>query len=507
MADYTWPGELDDARRLLTVVGSWWAETYGGAGLVASVLHAKAQHQAQAQLDLLELLAAFCRFTVPVFHVENWTPVVLRESERNAPNLPLFDGTYALDGTIAYDTPVAAALFAWPAPAGLVDAKVITDRIAGPAAAYTRGVDFTLAPGAVRFRADPFLHPAARPEAVYEAGEVVDRVLTLWAYRGEFDWDTVYRQFGYVLGLRIASSRPGRDLVNAVYDGLVEGTTARCVEDFMSAVCDVPLAKGAETVRHVLRDRDRTWVITDQNAYEFPADATVTVAVGEAVAAGSPLTDALTFHDLNRGGVPDGLRALTLGRGLLSAGFFRELTFENTEAPLSVTEDVDGYTRVEFEIGGWPADVQKFWDDTHAQGVASNDTLAMRLDTRTNKVGQPTALVLPATVNPLAFLVENVYRGNAFVVRVKPAGFVANAVGLHAARHLRKLVPPQTVCLLVVELAAAETVPMAGAGSTTAAGYDEAVLSFSAQTYTDTVTPAAYLTESVRAFQVGGHCL
>lgn len=506
MADFTWPTELDDAYRLLGVVGSFWAETYAGNDLVASALHAKARAQAQAQLDLLELVAAFSRFDVPVFHREEWSSLVLLESERNAPNLPRFDGTYAFDGSIRFDEPVASALFAWAAPAGLVRANVILDRITGATATYAAGVDFTLSAGVVRFRADPFLHPTAVPVEVFKDGVVVDRALTLWVYSGEYDWDTVYRQFGYVVGLRLKSSRPAKELVNAVYDGLVEGTTARCLEDFMAAVCDVPLARGTETVKYVLSDQTRKWVITDQNAYGFSPAANVVVSVGDVVQAGSPLTDALRFYDLNRGQAPDPLRALTLGRGTLAAGYFQELTFENKTVPLVVTADVGGYTKVEFELGGWPADAEKFWEDTHAKGVTANDTLAMRMDTRTNKTGQPTAAALPATINPLRFLVENVYRGNAFVVLVRPEAFGPEAVGLHAARFLRKLVPPQTLCFLVAQLGATDTVTMDGPGSETAPGYEEKVASYSGGTAEDVIAPDDYAAEDVRAHLIGGQC-
>lgn len=506
MPEYIWPGELDEARKLLTVVGSFWAETYAGSDLVASLLHSKAQQQAQAQLDLYELLAAFSRFNVPVFHRENWSLLLLKESDLNSPNLPIWDGTYNFDGPLQFDVPVESQLFAWPAPAGLENANSVSDRITGATFTYTRGTDFVLKDGVIRFRTNPFAAPTASPVQVFDGGQATDRVLHLWVYAGEFDWDHVYRQFGYVIGLKLKSSRPYKEIVNAVYDGLVEGTTGRCVEDFMSAVCDVPLAKGTEVVKYVLSDAAGKWVITDENAYGFSANANVTVSVGDTVTAGQAMTDALTLHDFNRGQLPDSIRALSLGRGVLSSAFFRELTFENKDVPLVVEEGVDGYTKVSFEISGWPTDVEKFWEDTHAAGIAANDTLAMRLDTRTTKTGQPTAIALPAIVNPAKFLIENVYRGNAFAVVVKPNAFGPEAVGTHAARYLRKLVPPQTLCLLFVEQGYAETVVMDGPGTETKPGYEEDITVFLGNSIGETIDPADYVTEEVRVFQIGGHC-
>lgn len=506
MPDFTWPTQLDDAQRLLEVVGSFWADTYAGSDLVAELLLAKAQHQAQAHLDLLDLLASVSRLTVPVFHVENWTVLVLRESKLNSLNVPKFDGTYRFDGEISYDTPVAGPLFAWPAPAGLAGVNVILDRIAAPRATYTAGLDCYVQDGAVWFRSNPFENPEIQVGEIFEAGVVVDRVVYLWAYRGEFDWGHTYNQFGYVLGVKLASSKRYREFVNAIYDGLVEGTTARCVEDMMAAVCDVPLALGTETVKHVLTDARGLWVITDQNAYGYSPNATAIVAVGDVVAAGDPLVDALRFYDFGRGQVPEDVKAIVLGRGLLRSDFNRELTFDNRDVPVLVTLDVDGYTRVEFEIGGWPDDVQKFWDDTHAAGVAAGSTLAMALDTRTNKADQPTAFALPASVNPVEFLVANVLRGNAFAIVVKPEAFGPDALGLHNARLLRKLVPPQTLCLLVTLLTPTDTITMDGTGDETRPGYTEDVLFFQGSTVTDTIHGPTMISEEVVIKQITGHC-
>lgn len=506
MPDYTWPNQLDEAQRLLEVVGSFWADTYLGNDLVAGLLHAKAQHQLQAHLDFLDLLASISRFTVPVFHVENWTVLVLKESELNDPNLAKFDGTYAFDGPLKYDVPVAGPLYAWPAPAGLVGANVVMDRISAPTVTYAAGTDFFVSNGAVWFRENPFDSEAVSKGDVFENGEVVDRVAYLWCYRGRFDWGHTYNQFGYVLGVKMASTRRYRDFVNAVYDGLVEGTSARCVEDLMSAVCDVPLAQGTEVVKHVLTDSRGLWVVTDQNAYGFSSAANAIVAVGDTVNAGDPLTDALRFYDFGRGQVPPDLLAVNLGRGLLNPSYARELTFHNADKPVEVTLDVDAYTEVRFEVGGWPADVERFWDETHANGVAAGSTLAMALDTRTNKVDQPTAVALPTSINPVEFLIANVLRGNAFAVVVRPDAFGPDALGMHNARLLRKLIPPQTLCLVVVKLSPGDTITMDGPGDAESPGYSEDVEFFQGSEIGDTIHGPDHIHEEVTIKQITGFC-
>lgn len=506
MPDFTWPVELDDARKLLGVVGSFWAETYAGNDLVASLLHAKAQHQAQAHLDFLDLLASISRFNVPVFHAENWTLLALRESELNAENLATFDGTYAFDGEIRFDEAVPTPLFVWQAPAGLVSAKVIMNQITDATYTCVTGVDFFLRSGLLWFKRNPFDVPGVRIDSVFESGVVVDRIAYLWAYRGEFDWDTVYKQFGYVLGAKLESSRASKAIVNAVYDGLVEGTSVRCVEELMSAICDVPLARTTETIKYILADAERRWVITDANAYGFALTAGLLVAVGDTVNAGDPLVDALQFFDFNRGVTPDAIRSLSLGRGILAGGYFQDIVFENKDLPILVTEAIDGYTRVELTATGWPGDLEKFWNDTHANGVAADATLAMSLDTRTVRNTQPTSLNLPETVNPLRYLVANLLRGNAFAIVVRPASFGPDALNTHVARFLRKLVPPQTLCLLIVQLDTSETINMTAPGTETTPGYEEEIELYLGNTIEETINAGDYVVEDVRITQIAGYC-
>ena len=73
------------------------------------------------------------------------------------------------------------------------------------------------------------------------------------------------------------------------------------------------------------------------------------------------------------------------------------------------------------------------------------------LDTRTAPVGEPTAGDLPTTINPLEFLVTNLLRFNAYVVKIKASGVRGN-IGLNNSRLFRRIVPPWTAMIILVEL-------------------------------------------------------
>lgn len=505
---FTFPTPYDDAQRLLDTVGSFWADVYSGNDLVASTLHARAQVAAQAHLNILELIASISRFKIPVFHTDNWTLLTLKESELNAANLPKWDGTYQWNGSIAYDTPVGSTMFAWAAPANIAVARVIANQITNAKYVLTAGTDFSLQDGVLWFRRNPFASDLVRIREVFEGNDLVDRECDLWLYRGEWDYANVFTQFGYAIGVHLASSQNYKDLVNAVFDGLVEGTTLRCLHNFVSAVTDIPLAHGGETVQYVLTDSRGPWVITNQHAYGFHPDSEVTVAVGDVLVAGQAMTNGVVFAEFNTGVVPDDILAMAVSPGFLATGYYQELVFENKVVPV-VLDTVDGYTKLSFEIGGFPGDVEKFWTDVHTAGVAKGQTLAMLLDTRPedSQDATPSALALPTTVNPLSFLISNMFRENLLAVVLRPHLFGRNALGLSAARLLRRLVPPHSAVMIFAQLdAGPDEIMMDGPGTADAAGYAEQVSTFLGGSQTESLDGAAYVSETVRAVQLSGQC-
>ncbi len=505
--------DYDSPDKLLGVVGSFWRNVYEGSDLVGSILHARAQLDATAHLTLLDLIASMSRFTVPVFHARNWTFLRLLESGKDATEIPRFGGPhqYAEAAQIAYGVPRPADLHAWALPAGMVGAKVLLNRITDASLTLVEGIDYTLADGVVRFRVNPFADARVPTREVIQDNTVVDREAGLWAYHGEWDWETVYKQFGYAIGVRLKSSEGYKELVNAVFDALVQGTTAASVEAAFSAICGIPLCRGYERVEEIWRDDRHLWVVTDVNAYPFAATAEPVVAVGARVITGEPLVRGLRFIDLNRGSaaVVGVLRAVACGRGLLAAGFHQDLLFEDKYVPLVVEYDAAGLAKVSWELVGFPGDVTAFFDTLHANGVAAGQTLAHLLDTRPEEARdtEPPPAALPATINPLRFLCDNVLRNNAFVVAVRPADFGPAALGLGvAAQVLRRVIPPQTLCLVVAELSAIDApVTMGAPGTDETPGGTEAVDWFTGDRYAEDLDPDL-VSENVRARTIAGRC-
>lgn len=484
MANYTYPqSDLDRSRVLLSVLGSFWSRTYTAKDQVQSYTLATAESVMQSHRNLLETIAALSRYDVPLFHTEHWVPITLKKSEMNtgAVGVARFDdGSFALsDGRAQFDQPSYRPYFAFPKLVNLTSVAQIFNKLIFPTAAMTENTDYVIdsVRSALVFAENPFNNPAFLRRPVYSGNQLVDEEIVVWGFLGKFDYQYVFKQFAYALGMRLDTSQGYKDLMNAVTTGLISGgATAAALDLAFSAITGVPVAAGDETVDVVQIDSNGLFIATDKNVYRFVQTAVPVVAVGDKLTAGDRLVDAVNIVELSAGTVPSYIPALALDAGFLSACFYGDLVFENKEVPLEIdTAHPSGYTYVKFGLGGFPADVTRFFDEVHARGVERaiappetcppgrrRHTLAQILDKRAQPeyvadpqiypVDEPMAANLPATINPLQFVVANILRNNVFLIQIKSAALGQNRLGLYNIRHLRQLLPPHTAMIVIYEL-------------------------------------------------------
>ena len=133
--------------------------------------------------------------------------------------------------------------------------------------------------------------------------------------------------------------------------------------------------------------------------------------------------------------------------------------------------------------------------------------MAMLLDTRSEPTTQPTALALPAQINPLRFLIQNVLRNNTYLVSLKPSGFGKNALKLPYSTVSRKTVPPHTLGIVLIELDDnVDVLRMENGGTEEAAGYSESHEVMHALSYADSLVDPI-MSERVSWRPVRGRCL
>lgn len=517
---YTYPSrDLDRPATLLGLLGSFWSETYDGVSVVASYATARGVLEQQVDQDVQEAVDSISRFKVPVYHTDLWYQLVIKESEMNRVTTSLTQygadgyiyGPNTLSYTAQYGLPNTQGLFTFPLPGDLVRVPALFNRVRDPSFSMQSGFDYTVEPGSasIAFRVNPFENELVSKRNIYEGDVVVDREAALWAFHAQFDWRHIYVHHGHVLRMDLPSSPQSRDLMNAVWDGMIEGGHYTATAEVMAAVTDTPIVRNeVEVVEDIVKDALRLLIITDLEVYQYPLNATAIVAVGDTVYLSDQLVNTVEIIEFNQGVVPADLYAVTLGKDFLMDGYIDGITFRNLDVDTEV--DVSGvFTDLRFEVGGFPGDVEKFWTDFQARGIAAGSTLAQLLDQRTNKSGEPSAAALPATINPLSFLAENVLRNNIFVIKVRPTRFGENALSLRQTRFLRRIIPPHTAYILIAQLDADDDdIIMDGPGTELRAGYTEEMIPYLAsEVISESIDPADYVSEEVLIRYIDGVCI
>jgi len=254
------PNDLDRPDRVLGLLGTLWSKTYAEAPVLRSVVQANLEVAKQWYLNMLEAVACISRVDVPLYHTENWTLLRLRQA--------------------------AGDELSWCIPRGLRDIPLLMNRISDPSVVLHAGVDYTVSSfDCIQFRADPFQNPGL-PQL--QDGD--DAQIALWAFKGKFDFENVYRHFGTMLGLHMVTSQRYKDTINAIMDCLVQGTSLAHLEALLALMYDVPLIREArEGVQVISEDRRGPFVATDCHIYRLPQGARASCQAGQELRAGDQL--------------------------------------------------------------------------------------------------------------------------------------------------------------------------------------------------------------------------
>lgn len=443
------PSELDDKDGLLRLLGGFWSDTYQGQDLLAEALLARSTLTKQIFERLQEAIDCRSRLNVPLFRTEYWRSLVIKKSVV-AELASLYGENITYGDGVIYGKRFIDLPFIYPINSEITDCNLITNRLTSPSVNLIKGIDFLVDQNlkVIRFKTNPFNNPLFQKQST-DSG---DEEITLWLYRPSIDREYVYTHFGYVVDLWSKTSPKYKQLVNDVYDSIVLGTSAGRTFDAISAATGIYLAKGDETVEVIEEDKDNLLIISNKNVYKFVKGALSLVSVGDFLKKDQPLTDGFQYYEFNTGEVPLSIQGVSLSSDMLNGRYISELGFINRLEETKISYDDQGKTKITFDLGGHPFDVESFWNEVHERGVAANRTLANALDTRTNKEGEPGASNLPSQINPFGFLVENVFRYGAFAVKIKSAAVDPEAAGIDKLSYVRRLLPPHTTMILIIDM-------------------------------------------------------
>lgn len=520
--------DLNKGALLLRQLGSFWTNVFEDKDKLQAFLRGSAHEQAQTHINLLETIASLSRFTVPVFHTENWYLLTIKLSDalNVASKYQADDLVYGpQDGSVVgrtsgfiqnYGGQDKPGVIYAPLPDTLADCPFTLQNLAVfPSKVWVNGVDYDIdkASSLIRFRDNPFLDPLVAKQDLFDSvGQKIDEEIAIWVYKGQFDLTHIYTHFGYAIGLKLESSSDYKNLMNSIWDMYLEGGSVGGMQTLLAAMAGVPtVIDPEETVEVVYSDPHHQVVITNTRVYKLPLGSTVLVAVGDVVNNGDVLCDAFQVSELSKAN-PDYsiLPAMSLSPSFLSGSYTGELMFRNATVTLDYLGlDEDNRAIVRFETLGYPGDVEDFWDFVHAQGKLVNGftdgkTLANLLDQRVSPTGEPAALALPTTVNPMQFVIENLMRNNLFLIKIKLGSLSSTALGLEFVKNLRAVIPPHTAYIVYVELSPdLETIDLTVVGDEDEPGVQESTSNFTATSTSDSADEVFTATPGLISYQDG----
>jgi len=126
-------------------------------------------------------------------------------------------------------------------------------------------------------------------------------------------------------------------------------------------------------------------------------------------------------------------------------------------SPVSLPLTVySGPVKVTWPLGSTEEVEQLFWDTVHTNGSVTGGYLSHYLDIRSTNTtyrlesdnDEPQVWNLPATINPLQFLLSNLLRGSVMLVRAQSDCMGPNSLNTSYLSLLRQIIPPAVILLM-----------------------------------------------------------
>lgn len=357
MTDFT------DFNKLQACLGDFWYSIYFNSDqitkYVASVMFNREQWDYQFK-DTKDLLS---RRKLKPFESIKVKPFYLTKSDfaKASEVYPLHDGQYSYNGEIYFDIPIASK-YTLPLPEDIRSIGAISPTLLDG----TKYVLPEIVNNTVTLPFNPFSVPEFKKIPVYDDnGNVIDYKTTIWAFDVQVDDEDMYYQYGYVFNIHLPSSKNYNNLINVLYDSLINGPTEATLRLYVSACTGIPVAlhKG-EVVTEINCDV----ITTDKETYEVSKSDKIIVKVGDVLDIGDPVSTGLTFYRPKE--IDSSIRALSLDRHYIGL-CVNDIVFENKPIQTKISSE-KGFTRLDLPVTGHKDDVKLFNDTVFENGISKN---------------------------------------------------------------------------------------------------------------------------------------
>lgn len=427
------------AKLMLSSLGTFWTDVYGGSRDVRVLTEAITNCIERVDSIVDRITPFYGAKNVEAFDTWNWYSLYFAAADRK--QHLVYDSGLTYDDNATYGTAQTAPV-TYPIASNIVAINQLISRRESPTAWFFQGQDYEINSDdhTICFVEDPLTD--SRFVSTLDQSDI-----RIWGYGTELDTNYTYDYVGYISGYRERkNTKSYLNFAKALVPMLVDGPTSGRFDEALIHSTDYPLARATETVIDISRDHIGKLIVTDANVYRIPNIAEIIVTVGQELAQGDSLCDALIVHEFNRGTLPPDCDYIMLGPEQLGGQYPDGLCFRNSDLP-TIVSTVDGKTRIRFQIDGLPDQVEQFWEQVTAAENALGRTVLEYLLDRDN----PPEGSAPATINPASFIAQHILRwgGVRIVCRTNPQNHLlsrrlSTTIGLGSAmsRFIVTLVGP-----------------------------------------------------------------
>ncbi len=356
MSDFTNPQKIHEC------LGDYWYSIYYSNEQIGNYVASICFNREQWDYQFKDTKDCLSRYKVPIFEHVKIKPVYLKYSDalESIKDYPTYNGKFIHNGSIQYDLPIGYT-YKFKIPEDIKSAGYIANKVVDPT--YTSKA--VIKDGMLYLDYSPFSGIFKLDRIYDEAGRVVDSYAIVWLFDVELEKEDIYYQYGYIFNIHFDSSENYKQLINVLYDSLINGPSERVFRLYISTVTGIPVAlTEGEIVTEVLPDL----VTTDKNKYYIHCEDVPVVNVGDVLSVGDSITDGLTFYKHNN--IDDSIRAISLDRRYIGI-CANDIVFENVEKPVIIST-VDGYTKLDLPIIGTKEDITVFNDHVFSEGIVNN---------------------------------------------------------------------------------------------------------------------------------------
>ena len=357
MSDFT------DFNKLQACLGDFWYSIYYDVEQIGNYVASICFNREQWDYQLADTKALLSRKKLKPFEYIKVKPFYLTKSEfaKACEVYPTHDGKYTYMGEIYFDIPIATK-YTLPLPEDIRRVGTISPKLLdGVKYELPEVVDHTIT---IPF--NPFDVAEFKKEPVYDdKGTVIDYKTTIWAFDVEIDKEDMYYQYGYIFNIHLPSSKNYNNLINVLYDSLINGPTEASLRLYISACTGIPVAlhKG-----EIVTEVDCDTITTDKETYTVSKDDKIIVEVGDVLDIGDSMTTGLTFYRPKE--IDSSVRAISLDKHFIGL-CVNDIVFENKDIPTEISSE-NGYTRLDLPVKGHKNDVKLFNDTVFTNGINKN---------------------------------------------------------------------------------------------------------------------------------------